>query len=384
MKWLGILGLVALSECMIVIPLTKVKPMRENLREKNMLKDFLEQYTYRLSDNTAPAKRVYTQPLRNYLDLVYIADISIGTPPQNFKVVFDTGSANLWVPSIYCDSKACANHSVFNPPRSTTFSLEGRSFEITYGTGKIAGFLGYDTVRIGNLVIGSQAFGMSQKEPGIFLEHAVFDGILGLGYPALSIVGTTPVFDNLKKQRLLKEPIFAFYLSTKKENGSVVMFGGLDHSYYKGELKWVPVSQRLYWQISMDSITMNGKILGCKGGCQAIVDTGTAVLVGPTNVVTNIQKAINARPLTGYEYFIGCDAINTLSDIIFTINGVNYPVPAHAYIRQSLEGCCYSNFEGGSEKLSQSELWILGDVFLRLYFTVFDRGNNRIGLAPAV
>ena len=51
---------------------------------------------------------------------------------------------------------------------------------------------------------------------------------------------------------------------------------------------------------------------------------------------------------------------------------------------QSLSGSCFSNFLVHPQHVNESETWILGDVFLRLYFSVFDRGNNRIGLAPAV
>ena len=55
-----------------------------------------------------------------------------------------------------------------------------------------------------------------------------------------------------------------------------------------------------------------------------------------------------------------------------------------SFSQDASNNLCYSGFDGIMDTLSESDSWILGDVFLRVYFTVFDQGQNRIGLAPAV
>ncbi|XP_043775591.1 pregnancy-associated glycoprotein 2-like [Cervus elaphus] len=376
MKWLVLLGLVALSECIVIMPLTKTKTMREILREKNLLNNFLEEQANRLSDDSASDPKLSIHPLRNALDMAYVGNITIGTPPKEFRVVFDTGSSDLWVPSIKCISPACHTHITFDHHKSSTFRLTRRPFRILYGSGLMTGVLVYDTVRIGNLVSTDQPFGLSLQESGF--DNVPFDGILGLSYPSLAVPGTIPIFDKLQQQGSISEPVFAFYLSTHKENGSVVMFGGVDHSYYKGKLNWIPVSRTKSWLITVDRISMNGRVIGCENGCEALVDTGTSLINGPAELVTNIQRLIHATPY-GSEYVVSCPVISTLPPVIFTINGIDYSVPAEAYIHKVSNSLCLSSFYG-----VDTSSWILGDVFLRLYFSVYDRGNNRIGLAPAV
>ncbi|KAG8434901.1 hypothetical protein GDO86_013023 [Hymenochirus boettgeri] len=296
MKLLLLLGLVALSECLVKIPLQKGESFRNRLQRLGLLGDYLKRYPYNPASKYFPVLAQTTaEPLRNYMDIEYFGTISIGTPPQEFTVIFDTGSANLWVPSVYCSSQACSNHNKFNPQQSSTFQATNTPVSIQYGTGSMSGFLGYDTVQVGSVQITNQIFGLSQSEPGSFLYYSPFDGILGLAFPSVASSQATPVFDNMWSQGLITQDLFSVYLSSNGQSGSYVLFGGVDTSYYSGNLNWVPLSAESYWQITVDSISINGQVIACSGSCQAILDTGTSLLVGPPTPLGNIQNYIGAR-----------------------------------------------------------------------------------------
>ncbi|NP_001272489.1 pregnancy-associated glycoprotein-6 precursor [Capra hircus] len=380
MKWLVLLGLVAFSECIVKIPLRRVKTMRNTVSGKNMLNNFLKEHAYRLSQISFRGSNLTTLPLRNIMDMLHMGTITIGTPPQEFQVVFDTGSSLLWVPSVSCKSSTCSTRRRFRHLLSSTFRSTNVNCRITYESGRIKGKVVHDTVRIGDLVSTDQLFGLSIEEYGF--QGLPFDGILGLNYPNISCPGVIPVFDNLMKQGAVAEPVFAFYLNKSKQEGSVVMFGGVDQRYYEGELNWIPLIKLGSWTIHMDRISMRREVIACSDGCEAIVDTGTSAIRGPRRLINNIQKLIGAKP-RGSQYCVSCSAVNTLPSIIFTINSISYTVPGRAYILKDSRGRCYSTFKEHTVS-SSTETWILGDVFLRMYFTVFDRGNDRIGLARAV
>uniref|UniRef100_A0A8C6DUX3 Peptidase A1 domain-containing protein n=1 Tax=Moschus moschiferus TaxID=68415 RepID=A0A8C6DUX3_MOSMO len=146
MKWLVLLGLVAFSECIVKIPLRRVKTMRKALSEKNMLNSFLKEHAYRVSPISSRSSNLTIHPLRNIMNMLYVGNITIGTPPQEFQVVFDTGSSDLWVPSIFCNSPACYTYAIFNHLKSSTFRPTRRIFTIKYSSGWIKGAVAYDTV----------------------------------------------------------------------------------------------------------------------------------------------------------------------------------------------------------------------------------------------
>ncbi|XP_038675282.1 pepsin A-like [Scyliorhinus canicula] len=385
MKWLIItLACIQLSECLFRMPLFKGKSTRNVLREKGLLEDFLKNHPHDPSSKfEGPLSLNVNEPMTNYMDMDYYGRISIGNPPQSFTVIFDTGSSNLWVPSVYCSQASCTKHRRFYPSRSSTYTSNNQAVSIQYGTGAMVGILGYDTVSISNMVIRDQEFGLATSEPGGFYSYVTFDGILGLGYPSLASAGATTVFHNMVAQNLLDQPLFSVYLTRGYgESGSEILFGGIDSSHYTGQIRWVPVTREFYWQINIDRVTINGQVVACDGGCPAIVDTGTSYLTGSTSAIDTIQQYIGARGSPTSVATIDCSNLGSMPDVVFTINGMDFPLSPQVYTLQENyygQSSCYSGFSGGG-----GNQWILGDVFIGGYYTIFDHGNNRLGFAQAV
>ncbi|XP_050450399.1 uncharacterized protein LOC126850953 [Cataglyphis hispanica] len=320
-----------------------------------------------------------TEHLTNYLDAQYYGEIGIGTPPQTFTVIFDTGSSNLWVPSVHCDllNFACLLHNKYDSAKSKTYEANGKPFAIQYGTGSLTGFLSTDVVTVAGLTVQNQTFAEAVKEPGLTFVFAKFDGILGMGYDTISVDGVTPVFDNMVQQGLVPEPVFSFYLnrnSSSKDGGELTL-GGIDHNRYDGELLYVPVSKKGYWQFNLDNITIGDNVLSSHG--QAIADTGTSLIVGPAADVNLINGVIGADSSGNVD----CSTLKDLPVININIGGKSFELTPHDYTIQDEEdgdATCISGFQE-----SESPLWILGDVFLGPYYTVFDLGNNQVGFAPS-
>ncbi|XP_073346046.1 pepsin A-like [Pagrus major] len=378
MKWAFVVcAMVALSECLVQVPLERGKTARELLEEQGLWEEYKLKYPYNPMAKFDDRFAVGTQPMTNDANIAYYGIISIGTPPQSFKVIFDTGSSNLWVPSVYCSSPACNNHVKYNPAASSTYRQDGSPLNIRYGTGSMTGILGYDTVTVGGIAVRNQIFGLSKTE-ATFMQFMRADGILGLAYPSISASGATPVFDNMMNQGLVNEDLFSVYLNAQpKHKGSVVTFGGVDPNHYIAPITWIPLSSQRFWQITMDSVTINGQVVGCSGGCQVIVDTGTSLVIGPQSDIDNINSLVGVTVNNG-EMTVNCDDIPQMPDVTFHIQGQEFTLPSSAYIRQTKHYGCLTGFDKGGN----SE-WLLGDVFLRQFYSIYSRAQNMVGLAKA-
>lgn len=169
----------------------------------------------------------------------YFGTISIGSPPQDFVVLFDTGSGNLLVPSTLCDDKACLKHKRFNS--SVSSSVKDIAFSnnpdtpvgddgdrdvvnLAFGTGKVDGVIMKDKVCVGNICshVDFVAATDMSDEPWM---SAPFDGVLGLGLPKLSENPTFNAFFRMTKEKVVKSNLFSVFLGATDAEESEITFG---------------------------------------------------------------------------------------------------------------------------------------------------------------
>jgi len=286
------------------------------------------------------------------------------------------------VPSSSCSS--CI-HTKYYSSKSSTYQPNGTAFHIEYGSGSLDGFLSTDVVTVGGLPIKSQTFAEATDEPGLSFQLAKFDGICGMGWPRISVDGVVPPFVNSVDQGLVEKPVFAFYLGKNGSTGELT-WGGIDDSKFSGDINWTPLSLEAYWEFNLTDMTVQGQSITSVR--KAVADTGTSVLAGPVSEVKAIAKSVGAQPvlLNPNEYTIDCSLISGLPDITISFGGVDYVLQGSEYvleITQAGETMCLFGMTGLDIPAPAGPLWILGDVFLRKYYSIYDFGNARLGIALA-
>jgi len=386
-----LLALLGVAVGLIRVPMFKVKQERRLSGKTRLQAEYLlQKYTPgHKFDNLA-----YNEGLSDYLNAQYYGPITIGTPPQNFKILFDTGSSNLWVPCKGCSFTdiACDLHTQFNCKVSTTCNETGLGFSIQYGSGSMEGHVDYDRVCFGDpsstfCTNNMQGFACATSEPGLAFVAAKFDGILGMGFDTISVDHLMQPMDQIfANSAICPSKVFAFWLSRDANgaHGGEITLCGTDTAHYTGTIAWEPLTKTDYWRINMGSLAIGSTVYG--SNVSAIIDTGTSLLVGPNAAIIQIQKLIGATEILNGEYSVPCENVPNLPDVVITLGGQQFTLQGKDYILEVdafFEKVCLSGFIGLDIPPPNGPLWILGDIFIGKFYTVFDAGNKQVGFAQS-
>ncbi|CAH0515669.1 unnamed protein product [Peronospora belbahrii] len=330
-------------------------------------------------------------PLENFMEFQFFGPIAIGTPLQEILVCFDTGSSDLWVPSKKCE--ACAGLYRFNRAQSSTYheSKTHPGFAVQYGSGKVSGHFGEDVVHIAQFEIQDTTVGIVKtEEESMAMMKA--DGLLGLGFDGLSTFSHPPLFFALLEQYSELDPVFAFYLSPNPNtNGSELHLGGYDEELL-GALKasWQMTDvlpqfgQWTFWRIHLHSVNVGKHRNACSDGCVAFVDSGTSLIGIPGTLYLNFLYEVatfaqNQGCYCGFvQYGFQCFlcAAEDFPPLRIGVGG------RHFYV---LEGSDYTLCVGLTcivlVQPSGQEMWVLGDVFMKKFYSLYDVKEKKVGFA---
>jgi len=266
--------------------------------------------------------------------------------------------------------------SKYDETKSSSYQRDSGDFHIQYGSGDVRGFFSVDRVTLGDdIVIQDQKFAEVAYAGGLGMGYVMgkFDGILGLGFEGLALGDAATVFKNAIDQNAVAQPVFAFDLGDDRDGELTI--GGYDDSKFTGDISWISVSEPKYWLIDVEDIRAGAFSSGPTNG---IVDSGTSLITGPKVEIAKIAASVGARANLLGQYTIDCQKVHTLPDLEFVIDGKTFPVPGKDLVIEAAGTCVFALM---GMDIPSGPQWILGDVFMRHYYTIFDYGNRRVGLA---
>ncbi|KAJ7782498.1 acid protease [Mycena maculata] len=333
-------------------------------------------------------------------DSSYFGTVDIGTPPQSFDVVLDTGSSDLWVASSSCTT-CSSNTPVYNPGQSSSFVQESTAATtISYGSGEVLGAVSQETVSMGNFSLTNQGFLVTQQTTANLLTGSV-SGIMGLAFGAISSTQTVPFWQGLISSNQLASPVMSFWLSrfrgtkfAEEEPGGAFTLGGTNASLFTGNIDFRPMSggsTPTFWLLSVTAVNVQGSAITVPTGDSALaaIDTGTTLIGGPSDAVAAIWAAVPGSTIVGdsmpgfYEF-----PCSTTVSVSMSFGGEVWPIdPTDLNIG---EGTSPSSCLGGIFDLTQGSditaspgtpTWVVGDTFMKNVYTVFQESPLQIGFA---
>lgn len=311
------------------------------------------------------------------LDYSYFSVVTLGSKGQEMWMLLDTGAANTWVMGSDCTTDACLVHNTFGPEDSTTYMATENKWDVTYGTGSVEGVIVEDSMSFAGFNLTLQ-FGSATVASDDFL-HYPMDGIMGLGLSKPDAEVPT-VMKAMMDEKLLKRNILGINLQRHSDGAKdgQITFGAIDQSKVEGDITYTDIISGVHrWEIPIEDTIVDGNPVNFKGK-SAIVDTGTSFMLLPPEDAKVVHSFIPDAVQDGENFKVPC---STKSSIEISISGVKYKVFYKDYVgRADKSGQMCNSRIAGHQAFGKNQ-WLLGDVFLKNVYSVFDFDKNRIGMS---
>ncbi|KRW98489.1 Aspartic peptidase domain [Pseudocohnilembus persalinus] len=386
---------------------TQQNEIQLNLKSGNLRKDKKYQQQNKrkssnlldITENTQQQGQKKILPLKNHFNSFFTGKLGVGNDKNNqFEMIFDTGSNNLFLNSVKCQQSGCKKGEQYDSSQSQSYQLDGTVIEVTFGSGAIQGQLAYENLFINEMEIDNVQFYEITSQDGKIFESGQFDGIIGLSLSDDGSSDQLTIFDHMVEQNLLEKPQFSFYMN-RQENSetSAVIFGGTDQRFYEGNITYHNViKDQPYWAVWGQKIKIGGKETGLcsdEDPCKLVIDSGTSLSSVPSDKYQDFIQLLQIDDQ--------CMNYSKLQDIVFEIDGVEYSLSPQDYVISKdnqgndveliqdpvdeNQNYCLNTFFSLDVPEPKGPLWILGDIFMSKYYSVFERGENqnRVGFAKS-
>jgi hypothetical protein len=254
--------------------------------------------------------------------------------------------------------------------------------------------------------VPQQQFGLATSTSNLILNTSTpSNGILGLGYPALTTSKHEPFIFQLAKLGLIEQPIFSVSMGFASGWSGEVLLGGTNPAKYQGDILYEPVfneGENTYWMVGGRSILIQKETTQSETILNAtfpsvrgmIVDTGTTLTYVDLALAEQIMHQVAGESVVldqmSGTYIIDCQigGDSTTSYFIQFVmeGGTVLNVPIKSLILPLEDGLCMFGIApwmttGTSLKMDQKGWILIGDSVLRSSYLVFDMKNHQIGFA---
>lgn len=338
------------------------------------------------------ARAMYTDPariiqLKNFYNRMYTGAVQVGTPAVSYDLVFDTGSADMWLFAAASLKPILDYVTYYDYSQSSTSRVSTTSWSIQYGKGASKGNLVSDRVQLSDRSASGFTFAQATSYSEDFESPAMpLDGLLGLAFQQVNSAGTPTLIDALKSAGQITERVFSFYLTTDNPEGSEFILGMPDLAMTRGNLTFFDLASSTgMWLLSMQAVMIGSTTSFCTSGCAVLLDTGTSFIGMPVAAFNSFATRVNAARsdclIDSGSGLIRCsrNTADGLPSMSFSIQGSLFTVEGSDYFEDGILGFMSIDISTSSG----SSFWILGDTFLKTYYTVYDMDNRKIGIANA-